>query len=312
MGCASFVQASTNLFLMGYHSSMNDWSEFKTAMVVAKLGSISAAAIALDIHRATVSRHIDAVERQLGTVLFVRHPRGVELTEAGVEMLASTRKIQRIFDELKGQARISQDRQTGELIITTLVGLTPLVMPAVSAFVAKFPEVSVKVVCGLKELRLEYGEAHVALRAGSKPTNLDYIVRSFPSVEFGAYIHRNTLFRIESGTDFEDWKELPFIGPTNPALHMPFAKWTSNDVPNAPIALRVDSQDAVLPAVLAGIGVGFLPRHTGRQFEQLVDLDPLTDDRVIPLWLISHRDLNKTPKVSAFIRLMMESTKGVH
>lgn len=290
---------------------MNDWSEFKTAMIVAKLGSISAAAVALDIHRATVSRHIDTVESELGTILFVRHPRGVELTEAGVVMLASTRKIQRIFDKLKGQTRISQDKQTGELIVATLAGLNPLVMPAVYAFGAKFPDVSVKVVNGLEKLPLEYGEAHVALRAGTKPTNPDYVVRSFPPVQFGAYVHRTTLFRIESATGFEDWKELPFIGPTDPDLHMPFAKWTKKDVPNAKIALHVDTQDAVLPAVLAGIGIGFLPRHTGRQFEDLVDLDPLTDDRAIPLWLISHRDLNKTPKVTEFIRLLLESTRGL-
>ncbi|MEM9388707.1 MAG: LysR family transcriptional regulator [Pseudomonadota bacterium] len=289
---------------------MNDWSEFKTAMIVAKFGSISAAASALNVHRATVSRHIDVVESSLGTVLFVRHPRGVELTEAGTEMLAATQKVQRIFDELKGQARNSQGKQTGELIVTSLIGLLPLVMPAVACFRTKFPDVSIKVLSGEETLRLEYGEAHVALRAGPKPTNPDYVVREFPAVEFGAFIHRNALFRLESSTtEFEAWRDLPFIGPTNPDLHLPFARWIKDHLPGAEISLQVDAQDAVLPAVLSGIGVGFLPRHIARQFKQLVDLDPLADERAIPLWLITHRDLNKTPKVAEFIRLLLDEER---
>ncbi|MEO1035900.1 MAG: LysR family transcriptional regulator [Pseudomonadota bacterium] len=291
---------------------MNDWSELRTSMIVAKLGSISAAASALGVHRATISRHIDVVETALGTSLFVRHPRGVELTEAGTEMLKVTQKVQHIFDDLKGQSRKSQGKQTGELIVTSLIGLLPMAMPAVTAFHEKYPDVSIKVLTGEKLLRLEYGEAHVAIRGGEKPQHPDYIVRKFPPVEFGAFIHRDALFRLKSLTEFEEWKDLPFIGPTEPDLQQPFAKWTASQLPNANFSLQVDTQGALLWAILAGVGIGFLPRHIGRQFEQLVDLDPLSDDRTIPVWVISHRDLNKTPKVTEFIRLLLETARNVN
>ncbi|MEM8976823.1 MAG: LysR family transcriptional regulator [Pseudomonadota bacterium] len=286
---------------------MNDWSEFKTTMIVAKLGSISAAASKLGVHRATISRHIDVVEATLGTALFVRHPRGVELTETGTEMLKVTQEIQQKFDDLKGQMRNAHGRQTGELIVTSLIGLLPQVMPAVAAFNAKFPDVTIRVLSGDEKLRLEYGEAHVAVRAGAKPTHPDYIVRKFRPEEFGAYIHRNALNRLESTTQVEDWRHLPFIGPIKANLHQPFAKWMGLHTPDAKVSVHVDAQDAVLPAVLAGVGVGFLPRHVAQQFEELVDLDPLAEDRATPVWIVTHRDLSKAAKVTEFVRLLLET-----
>ncbi|MEO0367973.1 MAG: LysR family transcriptional regulator [Pseudomonadota bacterium] len=289
---------------------MNDWSEFKTAMIVAKLGSISAAAAALGVHRATISRHIDVAEQEMSAVLFVRHPRGVELTEAGAEMLKVTQKVQDIFEELKGSSRIIQGKHTGELIVTSLIGLLPLLMPTVTAFNEKFPEVLVHLVSGEELLRLEYGEAQIALRGGPKPTNPDYVVRKFRPVEFGAYIHRNTLFKFETSTGFQDWRELPFIGPSKPNIHQPFAKWMREDHPDAKVTTFVDAQEAILPAVLGGAGIGFLPRHIGNQSEELIDLDPLNQSRTIPLWLINHRDLNKTPKVQDFVQMLLSSAEG--
>ncbi|MEM6691836.1 MAG: LysR family transcriptional regulator [Planctomycetota bacterium] len=286
---------------------MNDWSEFKTAMIVAKLGSISAAASALSVHRATVSRHLDVVESTLGTTLFVRHPRGVELTEAGMEMLTVTQNVQHLFDALKGRLRNAQVDQSGELIVTALWGVMPLIMPAVKSFNERHPRVSVKFVCGEENLRLEYGEAHVAVRAGSEPTDLDYVVRRAPPIRFSPYIEKAALFELESTSDFESWKDLPFIWLMD-SDGQPLASWVKPDMKDQGAALLVNTPAAVLPAVLAGVGVGYLPRHIGAQYDQLVELDPLNDDQSMPLWVISHRDLTKTPIVREFIQQIMQTT----
>ena len=55
---------------------MDRWDELRTAYAVARLGTVSAAATQLNIHRATVVRHIDALEEALGGRLFQRHGRG--------------------------------------------------------------------------------------------------------------------------------------------------------------------------------------------------------------------------------------------
>lgn len=285
---------------------MNDWSEFKTAMIVAKLGSISAAASALNVHRATVSRHMDVVESELGTNLFVRHPRGVELTEAGMEMLAVTQDVQHLFNSLKGRMSHSKADQVGELVVTSVWGVMPLVMPAVKEFGERNSGVTIRYICGEEQLKLEYGEAHVAIRAGAKPTDLDYVVRQAESARFSPYINKSTLHKFESSSEFESWEDLPSIGLTG-YEHMPSANSVHAHAVSKKASLVVDTPAALLPAVLAGVGIGYLPRHIGEQYDQLVELDPLDNSRVIPLWVITHRDLTKTPKVKEFIQLLMQS-----
>ncbi|MEM0911037.1 MAG: LysR family transcriptional regulator, partial [Pseudomonadota bacterium] len=233
--------------------------------------------------------------------------KGVELTDAGIEMLNITKQAEDLFDNLKGAARNAQATKSGELVITSLVGLLPMIMPAIKEFNLKYPEVEIRVLTGEDCLKLEYGEAHVALRAGAKPTNPDYIVRKFLPASFGAYVNRNALNDMKSYMKIKDWRDLPFIGPVDINIHQPFAKWMRNEIPNARVVLKVDEQDAVLPAVLAGAGVGFLPRHIARQYDQLIDVNPLADDLAIPVWLISHRDLRKTQKVTEFIKLLMDA-----
>ncbi|SFO70178.1 ModE molybdate transport repressor domain-containing protein [Saccharopolyspora antimicrobica] len=50
---------------------------------IARAGSLGAAARALGWTQPAVSQHLRQLERQAGTALVLRHPRGVRLTEAG-------------------------------------------------------------------------------------------------------------------------------------------------------------------------------------------------------------------------------------
>ncbi len=67
--------------------AISTWDEIRTAFHVARVGTVSGAADALGVHHATVIRHIDALEGQLGVKLFQRHARGYTSTEAGNDLL---------------------------------------------------------------------------------------------------------------------------------------------------------------------------------------------------------------------------------
>ena len=74
--------------------SIEAWDEIRTAYQVARLGTVSGAADVLGVHHATVIRHIDALEKRLGTRLFQRHARGYTPTEAGrEETRIATRRV---------------------------------------------------------------------------------------------------------------------------------------------------------------------------------------------------------------------------
>lgn len=62
-------------------------------VTLAEMGNYAAAAEPLFISEATLSRHIMALEKELGAELFKRFPRRIELTEVGMVFLPYARKI---------------------------------------------------------------------------------------------------------------------------------------------------------------------------------------------------------------------------
>ena len=63
-------------------------------------------------------------------------------------------------------------------------------------------------------------------------------------------------------------------------------------------------------AVLAGAGIGFVPMWERTRREDLHDVLPPRDDWAAPLWIVTHVDLHRTPKVQAFLTLLKERAKG--
>lgn len=72
----------------------------KYAIVIADLGSLSAAAEALYVPQPNLSRVIKQLEAELGTVLFVRSAKGMLLTPEGEEYVRRARAILEQVDEL--------------------------------------------------------------------------------------------------------------------------------------------------------------------------------------------------------------------
>lgn len=84
---------------------MDKWTEFKTAYQVARLGTVSAAASALGVHRATVIRHIDALEAELGGTIFHRHKTGYSPTEIGEDLLRVAQTTEDQLEQFAGHCR---------------------------------------------------------------------------------------------------------------------------------------------------------------------------------------------------------------
>src|SRR3954463_188728 len=67
---------------------MLDVKRMKVLREVAARGSFSAAAEALSFTQSAISQHVAALERETGTKLVERSPRGVRLTDAGRALVA--------------------------------------------------------------------------------------------------------------------------------------------------------------------------------------------------------------------------------
>lgn len=112
-------------------------------LVVAKQGTISAAARELHISQPTLSRQIQQLESQLNTPLFTRASRHMYLTKAGS---AYEEKVRQILTELDQAnqlvASISNDDLTGTIRIGCVESeVTRFLVPKMVAFHQQYPHV---------------------------------------------------------------------------------------------------------------------------------------------------------------------------
>ncbi|MEM0976878.1 MAG: LysR family transcriptional regulator [Pseudomonadota bacterium] len=278
---------------------MRFWNELHTAYTIARLGTVTAAATELGIHRATVLRHVETLEAKLGAKLFLRHARGYALTDIGRDMLSVAEQADGDFAQLVERARTRTGQMSGELVVTSLTPIAPLVLPAIKAFKAENPNINVNFVTDFDLASLEFGEVHVAIRAGQHDDHLDYVVRPFRKVRFGLYASRGYIDTY--GHPDHNWTDHHFVGVTQQDHWTPFSAWMNANVPTENLYIRIPDIDALLPAVRGGLGLAWLADHHAYHFDDLVPIIAPSDQWAIPFRIVTHMDIHRTPKVQSFL-----------
>lgn len=290
--------------------SIDGWDEIRTAFHVARAGTVSGAAEALGVHHATVIRHIDALEKRLGVKLFQRHARGYTATEAGQDLMQVARTTDEQFAQLAGRVRGQGEAVAGELVVTSIVGLSRLLTPALAGFQAVHPGLTVRFLTDDRLFRLEYGEAHLAVRAGAAPDQPDNVVQPFVSLRHALYAAKSYAARHGLPAGEAELAGHAFVGEDAGDSPAPFLRWLRDAVPGGAIRWRASSDAARQEAVLAGAGIGFLPIHAARRNEGLIEVLPPREEWASALWLVTHVDLHRTAKVQAALKHLKEAARG--
>lgn len=289
---------------------MDSWDEVKTAYQVARSGTVSGAADVLGVHHATVIRHIDALEARLGVKLFQRHARGYTATEAGADLLQVAKATDDQFTQLAGRIKGQGEGVAGDLVVTSVGAIGAMIVPIFTAYQEANPGVRVRFLTGERLFRLEYGEAHVAIRAGTMPSEPDNVVQPFVSQQMALVCSQSYIDRMGKPKDEADLVVHQFVSIDNMDNRAPFYRWLFDTVPEAQIVFRATDSNVLKEAVLAGAGIGFVPESELRHYPQLVTVLESKPEWAAPLWLVTHVDLHRTTKVQTFLRFLKDYTKG--
>ena len=98
-------------------------------VAVAELNSVSQAALQIHVAQPALSRHIRLFERELGVDLFVRHRRGVTLTDAGTILLRRAKLMLDLQQTLRDEVMQSSGAPAGHLSIGMPAALGSLLLP---------------------------------------------------------------------------------------------------------------------------------------------------------------------------------------
>jgi DNA-binding transcriptional LysR family regulator len=266
---------------------------------VARRGSISAAADALDYTQPAVSRQLAMLERQAGQPLVERTPRGARLTSAGEALLRHAEDILDRVDAAHAEMEAIATMRGGRIRVSAFPSTVGSFVPSgLRAFGERHPEVQVKfelVEPGPAQELLRSGQLDVALTSlGLSPTPPAGI-RSHPLVD------DPFLCALPPDHPLADLDEVPVAALAGEPLIigspqtcpdcevMLMACEAQGFTPNR--AYVVDDYGAALGLVAAGLAVAMIPElalHGKRADVVIRPLDMRPVRRIVAMTLDAH------------------------
>lgn len=284
----------------GLRSEAN-WTEMRTALFVGRYETVSSAATNLGIHRATVIRHIDSLEQTLGEKLFHRHGRGYTATEAGTDLMKVAHAIETRLMEFELRSRAGTEALTGELHFTTREVANALILPVLAEFQKHHPTLAIRYSPTPSRRRLNYGEAHIALRIGDEEDDGQHVARHFADIDFGLYATQSYAERHGIPKNYDEATSHKFVCfmPKEPIL--PLHTFIQSVVPLDRLVFRSDSALALDTALDLHMGIGFVPIHFANRRDDLVPVWQPWPDWSAPVWFVIHESILNTQKVQTFL-----------
>ena len=221
-------------------------------------GSFSAAARDLRMPLATLSRKVAALEAHLGARLLLRTTRKLAPTEAGRAYLASARRILADVDEAERVAAGEFRLPSGELVLTAPVLFGQLhILPIVTAFLAAYPGISVRM--PFSDRNLDLIDEHVDMAARIGPlADSSMVATRAGSMRMVVCGSPDLLAAHGEPKSPEDLAALPCVSfdALSPVSSWPFRQGPT-DLIQVPIhpRLSVSTAQAAVWAAVQGVGV---------------------------------------------------------
>jgi DNA-binding transcriptional LysR family regulator len=294
---------------MDWRSVKFDWNRARAFLVTAEEGSLSAAARALGMTQPTLGRQVDALEQELGVVLFERVGRGFTLTPSGHELLDHVRAM----GEAANRASLSaagQSKIEGTICITASEAHSALLLPPIIAKLRRAePGIQVEIVAssGVSDLRRR--EADIAIR-NFQPTEPDLIARKIRDIPARLYATPAYLDSIGNPTEPGDCSRADFIGIDKSGIYMKGLNALGLNLSERNFPIVTGNYLVMWELVKQGLGIGIQDGLIG-DAEPLVrrvlpDLAPL----LFPMWLVAHRELNNSRRVRVVFDLLAQELAG--
>lgn len=235
------------------------WAIFAAA---ARLGSFTAVSLELAISKPTVSKAITRLEESLGTVLFHRTSRKISLSTAGKALLPYAQTIAQDGDAAMEAARETAHLLRGQVRLAAPLsfGLSHLA-PVLADFMCEYPEIMVDV--QLSDARVDLVEEgfDVAIRIADLP---DSSLRAIRLRAMQAYFIASPDYLERRGTPVrpEELAEHDCFLYSNEATP---EMWHLNGPKGQKLSVRPlcrfqsNNGDIMMPALVAGRGIGYLP-----------------------------------------------------
>jgi len=242
--------------------------QLRTFAAVAECGTLARAAERIHVSQPAASAQIKALEEEFGVALFLRKPRGLTLTRAGVALLASARRLLALAADISEEARhwsgeVHGRIRFGAFFDPTLLRLGELM----HCLVSRHPMLEIEirhqnsraVIAGVRSGDLDCGMALAAAvpdgLAGLPLARLRYRI-----VAPGKWAAR------VRGASWKAIAALPWISTPRDGSHYQMARQIFTRYRFEPAhVIEGDSEAIITSLVYAGVGLGLMREDLARQ-----------------------------------------------
>ena len=282
---------------------------------VAELRSFRAAGDALGVPRSTVSRRVADLESALGTRLFHRTTRHVELTSAGKTYLRACAPALRTITEAGRALTTGAEDRVGRVRVTAPVNLAETSLgEVVAAFLARHPQMRLELVLTDRHVDLVEEKFDLAFRSGTlKDTSV--VAHELGRAQLRCFASREYLRDRGTPVSPRDLRRHECILFTP---HAPRERWTFRSRGRAmevPVRGRlvVNSIPLAIDAAARGLGIARVPGVAviqGLAAHQLVELLDAYAPPARSLYAVHASGGRVSPAARAFLEIAKRHLEG--
>ena len=288
--------------------------QLRTFATVAEESHLTRAAERLHLSQPAVSGHLKALESELGVRLFERASTGMELTDAGRELLARARRVLSAAEDVKLAAQRMQGDISGLLRVGTVADPESNRLGDLLAL-ARDAHPRLKL-----ELRHEMSGAALA---GVQEGELDatFFFGDAPGPEFLSYNLRRLIYRVAAPAAWSDridgarWDEidrLPWIGTPEISTHTRLVAdlFAQRSLPPPNASVQADDEGVITNLVVSGLGVALIRDDIARRLERAGDIVIWTRAAIdTALWFVCLGKRAHEPTISALLDIVRKTWK---
>ncbi|WP_261844398.1 LysR family transcriptional regulator [Aliamphritea ceti] len=274
-----------------------DWNRARAFLATAELGSLSAAAKALNCSQPTLSRQVNALERELKVVLFERVGKGLELTPSGVELLECVRNMGNAASHFSIVASGKSESLEGSVCISASEIMAVYDLPPIISKLRKIePKITIEVIASNTSSDLKRREADIALRA-YRPTQPDLIAKKIRDDDFFLYAATSYLETNGNPTVIDDLNSADFIGIPETQKVISILNQRGLDLTSDNFPVITGNHTVYWELVKQGAGIGFIQEKLGKTESRVEKVLPALGAFSSELWLVTHRELRTNRRI---------------
>jgi DNA-binding transcriptional LysR family regulator len=292
-----------------HHISLRQLRVFEAA---AEHESFSKAAATLHLTQPGISMHIKELEAHVGLPLFERLGRKLFITEAGQELLTRVRDISRSLKDAEEALDGLKGLRRGRINLAVVSTAKYFVPRLLARFRRDYPELEIRLTVNNRDsviAQLVANEVDLAIM-GRSPQSLHTVAEPFaqnPHVIIAAPDH--PLATARRIPESRVARETFIVREPGSGTRLAMQQFFDERHLRFKVGMEMASNETIKQAVMAGMGVSFISRHTidlEIQMRRLVVLD-VRGTPVMRLWHVAHLARKRlSPTAAAFRAFVLQ------